>query len=81
MENGAASGVDFCVAARVVGDRFTATVPCSGREGPFGIEYSYVQPTYIVVQYSMYNDECSALRKRLQIPTGRGPRVMQLALP
>lgn len=79
MESGGSNEMRFLTADEVSDDRFTISVPCSGREGPFGIEYSYVQPKYVVVE--MYNDDGSTVRKQLEIPTGRGARVVLMTLP
>ena len=81
MRNGPESEVAFCSADEIVGNRFTVYVPCSGRSGPFGIEYSYIQPKYMVVQYSVSDDNTLLQRKRFEIPAGRGKRIIPVSLP
>jgi hypothetical protein len=66
-----------------VGDkRYRLSLPCSGRSGPFGIEYTYHQPLFLVVQYSITEGaEKVTRRKRFDIPTGRGPKSICITLP
>jgi hypothetical protein len=62
------------------GDRYTVSVPCSGSDGPFGIERSYVQPKFVVIEYSVSKGE-SPRRKKLEIPPRGEARVIYTALP
>ena len=72
MRSGSESEIEFHSADEIDGNRVTVYVPCSGRSGPFGIEYSYVQPKYMVVQYSVSDEDTSLRRKRFEVPAERG---------
>lgn len=61
---------------------YTISVPCSGRAGPYGIEYSYHQPLFLILEYSMLQgDNKVTRRKRFNIPTGRGPQSINVVVP
>lgn len=61
---------------------YLVRVPCSGHSGPFDIEYSYVEPRFLVVEFRTTDSEdAPPLRKLFSIPEGRGPRSMTITLP
>ena len=61
---------------------YTISVPCSGRSGPYGINYSYHEPLFLVIQYSILKGDENYIRRKLfSIPTGCGPRSLNVTVP
>lgn len=57
-------------------------VPASGRLGVWGTTGSYNHPEHLVVEFRLASSDNKTLRrKRFDIPTGRGPRSLTIALP
>ena len=63
-------------------DNWTIDLPCSGRRHWAGIGDTYVEPSFLVVEYeSTASGEHTKHRKQLLIPKGRGARSMTTDLP
>ncbi len=61
---------------------YLVSVPCSGRSGPFEIEYSYIESQFLVVEFKTTDSgNAPPLRKQFSIPAGRGQRSMTITLP
>lgn len=61
---------------------YIVRVPCTGRSGPYWIEYSYIEAKFLVVEYqSTVAGKAQLVRKQFSIPKGRGPRSMTITLP
>lgn len=80
LQYGSEAGVRFDPPDKLGDDRYTISVPCSGRVGPFGIERWYIQPKFVVIEYSVSIGE-SPRRKKLEIPSREEARVIHTALP
>jgi hypothetical protein len=80
LRYGPETGVRFDPPNASGADRYTVSVPCSGHDGPFGIERSYVQPKFVVIEYSVSRGE-SPRRKKLEIPPRGEARVIFTELP
>jgi|GEM_PF-1381024 len=76
-------GVPWSNASGDVADKnWTIDVQCSGRYHWAGIVDTYVEQTFLVVEYeSTASGERAKHRKQLLIPQGRGPRSMTIQLP
>ena len=57
-------------------------VPYCGRDATWREPARYNEPAFLVVEYRLEDpDEPSPVRKRFDIPEGRGPRSMSIRLP
>jgi hypothetical protein len=82
LETGTSGEIEFLPADVDDAGRRTVPVKCSGRSGLFGLEHSYRQSEYLVVQYARRDRaDSSPVRKRFTIPAVRRPRSMTVTLP
>lgn len=52
-------------------------IPCSGRRTGYGIETSYVEPRFLVLQLQRSTSkDAQIVHQKIQIPPGRGDRTM-----
>jgi hypothetical protein len=81
LASGAANEADSAAfkAAANENNRFTADVRCSGKRCLFKIETQYTEPRYVVIRAK--HDDGKELRRLKEIPAGRGPRSVSIAVP
>ena len=80
LETGTPTEGEWTAGHSVSAEHFQIEVPYSTRTGPFHIESSYVQPQFLVVEYSLSNPQ-RQVRKAFPIPEGRGARSMLVTVP
>jgi hypothetical protein len=78
---GAASDAVFHRAVVGPDGTWTLHIPCSGRSGPYGLNYSYVEPAHVVVEFRSVDEDAPVHYKKLAILRGRGPREVRITLP
>ena len=82
IEHQSPCDVKFSEAENDADGALVIRVPSSGRSGPFGIEYSHVQPSHLLVEFAVERNRVTTKEyRKFEIPRGRGPRTMQISLP